>query len=416
MNAQSNPSNHHPTGHIHLDVLGGIAGDMFIATILDARPDLTAGTVDAIRAAGLPEGWVVAPENARDGGLVGTRMKIQPPTAALTQPASTGHGQHYHYGALITSLNEARLEPPVRARALDILRLIAEAEAEVHGVEIDRVALHEVGAMDSIADVVGAAHLIEALSPCSWSISPLPVGGGFIQTAHGRLPVPAPATQLLLEGFPFIDDGIDGERITPTGAVILRYLKPSLRMPPGTFEATGTGHGFGTRSLPGLANMLRARCYQPGGVAANTQVAVFEFLIDDQTPEDLASGISALRKRPGVLEVLEIPAACKKGRMGHVVQVLASPDYREQTARACFEETSTIGLRHRLEDRIVLPRREQTGPDGIAVKIVERPGGSVTAKAAMEDIGTHADGHDERQRLRHSTEAAVLSEDDDERR
>ncbi len=406
-----------PAAHIHLDVLGGIAGDMFIAAMLDARPDLAGGTIAAMRVAGLPEDWTVRPEPVRDGGLVGSRMTIGPPGTGEAANEDDRHGRHYHYDQLTASLEKAPLAAPVRARALEILHLIAEAESQVHGVAIDRVALHEVGAMDSIADVVGAAHLIETLSPVSWSISPLPVGGGFIQTAHGRLPVPAPATQLLLQGFPFIDDGVHGERITPTGAAILRHLNPTLQWPAGAFEAAGTGHGFGTRKLPGLANMLRARCYRRcGDSAANTKVAVFEFVVDDQTPEDLAAGIDALRRQKGILEVLQIPAACKKGRMGHVLQVLASPEHEEQVAEACFRETTTIGLRHRLEDRVVLPRIERVGPDGIAVKTVKRPHGALTAKAAMEDIETHAEGYDDRQRLRRRTEAAALKENHDEGR
>ncbi|MCP4307916.1 MAG: LarC family nickel insertion protein, partial [bacterium] len=194
----------------------------------------------------------------------------------------------------------AELEPTVRDRALGIVGLIAETEAEIHGVPVDDVVLHELGAIDSVADVVGAAHLIEELSPASWSTSPLPVGGGFIDTAHGRLPVPAPATQRLLSNFPFVDDGISGERITPTGAAILRYLDPSFQLPYGVHRSAETGHGFGTRELPGVANVLRARCYvSDGDSISDEQVAVLEFMVDDQTPEDLAVGLDAVRELSG---------------------------------------------------------------------------------------------------------------------
>jgi uncharacterized protein (TIGR00299 family) protein len=406
----SRPQDNRPPRHIHLDLLGGIAGDMFIAAVLDARPDLVAGTVAAIRAAGLPDDWVVEPQPGKDGGLVGTRMKIGP-----AEPQDAGHG-HRHYRDIEASLAAAPLAAPVRDRALEILRLIAEAEAQVHGISLDEVVLHEVGALDSLADVVGAAFLIERLAPASWSTGPLPVGGGTIQSAHGRLPVPAPATQILLAGFPFVDDGIGGERITPTGAAILRHLRPGPRMPGGILEAAEVGQGFGTRSLPGVANMLRVRCYRPQDDArADTQVAVLEFLIDDQTPEDLAAGLEALRDRPGVLEVLAIPAAGKKGRLGQVIQVLATPESLERTTRACFEETTTIGLRRRLESRVVLSRREAIGPDGVAVKLVERPGGQVTAKAELDDLRAQAQGQPAREALRRRVEAADLTEDGDGR-
>lgn len=396
--------------HIHLDVLGGIAGDMFIAAFLDARPDLAVGTVGAIRAAGLPSDWVVEPVAHKGGGLVGTRMKIGPDAPHVTDQG------HRHYHDILDLLAAAALTEPVRTRAQKILRLIAETEAQIHGVEIDDVILHEVGALDSIADVVGAAFLIEKISPLSWSMSPLPVGGGFIQTAHGRLPVPAPATQKLLDGFPFVDDGIAGERITPTGAAILHHLHPTERMPDGILDAAGVGHGFGTRSLPGIANMLRVRFYKPHDrFETGTQVAVIEFMIDDQTPEDLAVGVEALRNQPGVLEVLEIPAAGKKGRLGHVIQVLATLDSLDSTTQECFIETTTIGLRWRLENRIVLSRHEENGSDGVAVKMVERPGGAFTAKAALDDISRRAHGQHERERLRRQSETVALTEKEDGR-
>ena len=393
--------------HIHLDVLGGIAGDMFIAALLDARPDLAAGTIDAIRAAGLPVDWTVAPEPGRDGGLVGTRMRIDPP-----EPRDDA--RHHEYGGILRSLADAPLDGAVRARAVEIMRSIAEAEAEIHGVAIDEVVLHEVGALDSIADVVGAAHLIEALSPASWSISPLPIGGGFVETAHGRLPVPAPATQLLLRGFPFVDDGVSGERITPTGAAILRHLDPSFGLPDGWFTSAETGQGLGARTLPGVANMLRARFYTADrNAAADEQVVVIEFLVDDQTPEDLAIGLTAVRSCSGVLDVLQTPVTTKKGRLGHAIQVIAAPDARDQAIQVCFEETTTIGLRYRFESRKVLPRRETIGPDGVSVKVVERPDGGSSAKADMDVIASKAAGHGERQQLRQQAEAAALSEDED---
>lgn len=395
--------------HIHLDILGGIAGDMFIAALLDARPDLTAGTVAAIRATGVPADWAVEPEPARDSGLVGTRMRIGPPNGQLPT------GRHYEYCTIERSINDADLEPSVRARALDILRLIVEAEAEIHGVAVADVVLHEIGAMDSIADVVGAAYLIEELSPASWSTSPLPVGGGFIQTDHGRLPVPAPATELLLRSFPFVDDGISGERITPTGAAILRYLEPSVGLPEGVFRSTETGHGFGTKTLPGVPNALRARCYgAEDGSPADEQVALLEFVVDDQTPEDLAVGLDVLRDCAGVLEVLQTAVNTKKGRIGHAIQVLTTAASFDEAVHACFEQTTTIGLRYRFEHRKVLSRREIPGTAGVSIKAVERPGGVATVKAAMDDIDRNAHGHHERELLRRQVEATIVDRYDRE--
>jgi uncharacterized protein (TIGR00299 family) protein len=396
--------------HVHLDVLGGIAGDMFIAAILDARPDLAAGTIAAIRAAGVPEDWFVEPEPAGGAGLTGTRMRIDPP------PGQRSDGDHHEFASIESRIRAAPLEPSVRHRALGILRLIVEAEAEIHGVAVTDVVLHEVGAIDSVADVVGAAHLIEKLSPASWSMSPLPVGGGFIDTAHGRLPVPAPATQLLLHGFPFFDDGIPGERITPTGAAILRYLEPAAELPQGVYRSADTGHGFGTKKLPGLANALRARCYvSADGPITDERVAVIEFVVDDQTPEDLAVGLEVLRDRAGVLEVLQTAVGTKKGRIGQAIQVLTTADSLDETVQACFEQTTTIGLRYRFEHRKVLSRREIPGTTGVLVKAVSRPGGVTTVKASMGDIHQKAVGHYEREILRRQAEAAPIDEDEHER-
>lgn len=409
MTVQSRSAEKLSTDHIHLDVLGGIAGDMFIAAIIDARQDLVPGVIAAIRAAGVPADWIVSAEAGGDGGLTGTRMKIEAPQAAV----DTG-GRHYEYAAILTALSKAPLDPAVRSRALAIMNLIAEAEAEVHGVDIDELVLHELGALDSIADVVGAAYLIEALTPMTWSTSPLPLGGGFVETDHGRLPIPAPATQLLLHGFAFIDDGVSGERITPTGAAILRHLGPSIGLPKGPLVSTETGQGFGTRTLPGVANMLRARFYAVHDVSADEQVGVIEFLIDDQTPEDLAIGLATLRDLVGVLDVVQTPVVTKKGRMGSAIQVITDRGSIDDAIAVCLEQTTTIGLRYRFEHRKVLPRIERANPDDVVVKVVTRPGGHLSAKADMDDLDRSAQGHRGRERLREQVESAALPKRDHE--
>lgn len=400
--------------HIHLDVLGGIAGDMFIAALIDARPDLLAPCIASIRAAGLPDSWIVEAQAATDTGMTGHRMRIEPEV-----PLAPAHGHshsHHHYSDIRRTLEGSNLEKPVLARALDLVHLIAVTEAQVHGVDVEKVALHEVGDLDSLCDMVGAAFLIEALSPCTWSTSPLPVGGGFIQAAHGRMPVPAPATQMLLDGFTFVDDGVPGERITPTGAAILKYLNPGPRLPAGRSLSSGTGQGFGTRQLDGMANMLRVRFYEAdvSATARNEQVVVLEFVVDDQTPEDLATGLDNLRTQTHVLEVLQIPAIAKKGRMGHIVQVIVEPDGREQVANACFTETTTLGMRWRMENRSVLGRNATSSSAGIGLKSATRPDGTVSVKAEADDIANAASGHYERERLRRRAEAEETSKDHDE--
>jgi len=394
-----------PVRHIHLDPLGGLAGDMVLAALLDAFPAHAGTTFDAMRAAGLPDGWRCALIGHDDGRLTGRRLVIEP--EAEVEQAPEGR-----FRTLERRLAGAPLDPPVRARALAILRLLGEAEAAVHGVALDEVHFHELADWDSIADVVGAAALIEALGPCTWSTAPLPVGGGRVRTRHGPLPVPAPATTRLLAGFALVDDGIEGERVTPTGAAILRHLAPARHLPDGPWRLGVSGTGFGSRTLPGVSNVLRVLVYEAAAAGREDErVAVIGFEVDDQSPEELALGLEALRAAEGVLDVVQWPVSGKKGRLGAHVQVLARPEHLDAAIDRCFLETTTIGLRWRLEARRALAR-ETIEAAGHLVKVVSRPGSGRTAKAAVEPLGD-ARGHAARVERRRAAEARALREDSD---
>ena len=393
--------------HIHLDPLGGIAGDMFLAAVFDAWPELAEGAIAAARAAGLPPAVEMATAAHTDHALAGTRLRIA--TGDNGPPAPPGR-----FAAITERLAAAPLSPPVRGRALAIFTVLAEAEARVHGIAAADVVFHEIGGWDSIADVVGAAHVIEALGATGWSVGPLPLGAGRIATAHGPLPAPAPATAVLLEGFPVIDDGIGGERVTPTGAAILRHLAAAPGLPRAPLRLSRSGIGFGTRTLPGISNVLRLMAFEGDAGAAQRAeaVGVIAFEVDDQTPEDLATGLDALRARDDVLDVVQIPAFGKKGRMLASIQVLCRPDALDGVIDACFYETSTIGLRWSRGMRTVLARRALAVGDGdTAVKVVTRPGAMRTAKAEADGLRGAA-GHAGRARRRHDAEAAALHEDE----
>ena len=187
--------------HYHLDPVGGVAGDMFVAALLDMEPDSTAATLAAIRDSGLDPSVAVSHDDFNDGVLTGSRFTVG-------KPECTHH--HAHWSAIKKNLSDSALSPAVTDRAIAIFADLAEAEAKVHNKAVSDVAFHEVGAWDSIADIVAAAYLIESLGPCTWSIGPIPIGKGRVKTEHGLLPVPAPATVLLLYGFEFIDDGFSG--------------------------------------------------------------------------------------------------------------------------------------------------------------------------------------------------------------
>src|SRR5262249_10593072 len=172
-----------------------------------------------------------------------------------------------------TRLERSTLKPGVKRRAIHIFTLLAEVEGKVHGMPAEAVSFHELGGWDSIADMVGAAFLIEALDPSTWSVSALPQGSGRVKTDHGWLPVPTPATALLLQGFELFDDGLPGERVTPTGAAILKHLNTAPgdaphRHRPRRLLRIGTG--FGTRTFPGLSNVLRVLVSEPAAENASS--------------------------------------------------------------------------------------------------------------------------------------------------
>ncbi len=398
--------------HLHLDPVGGIAGDMFIAAMLDAFPALGAGLDAALAKIGLPPGARCALVAHSDGTLVGRRFDLSLPADAA--PGAGRHPDHVGLAAIRAAIAAMDLDAAVTARAESMFAVLAQAEAEVHGVSVDEVEFHEVGALDSIADIVGAAWIIEALGPATWSVGALPLGAGRVHSAHGALPVPAPAVVRLLQGFAFFDDGLPGERVTPTGAAILRHLGCAAGIVPRPGRLSAAGMGFGARKLPGLANVLRVFAFDMTHAPVADEVALLAFEIDDQTAEDLALGLDRLRACDGVLDVVQSPVFGKKGRIAAQVQVLAQPQQLAAIINACFTETTTLGVRHQLLARSVLEREETAiaAADGTAVrvKLARRPDGELSAKAASDDLRSGG-GRSGRENLRRASEATALGEE-----
>ena len=388
---------------IRLDPLGGIAGDMFVAALADAFPECVP---DLLR-----ELARVSPAGVRfvthaDGVLRGRRFVVD-----------TVRADHHHvaYRDIRSRLRAAGLAPEVLRHALGLFGLLARVEGEVHGVDPDEVEFHEVGALDSILDFVAAAHFIATLAPERWSFAALPLGGGRVETAHGLLPVPAPATALLLRGLEVIDDGIEGERVTPTGAAIARYLTdlsvagPRSRKAPAIL--TAAGNGFGSRSLPGVPNVLRCLAFSPTAAVPSPldeEIVALTFEIDDQTAEDLAVALERIREAPGVLDACQLAVHGKKGRMATQVQVLVRPESVDAIVRECLSQTTTLGVRiARLWRRAAL-RVQVTTARGVRVKVAERPGGEITAKAEIDDLARAGRDRGEREAARGHAEAEAL--------
>jgi uncharacterized protein (TIGR00299 family) protein len=424
--------------HVHLQPLGGIAGDMFVAAMLDAFPHLAAQVLNDV-AAVLPKGLGEARlERVSRNGIAAAHFFLDAAGAPSPAPdpssraaAESAHGathaQHHHhdaaanhvhdghaphgephrhghehgsgnYAALRGLIEHSTLPRSTARHALGILRVIAEAESAIHGVPLDDVHFHEIADWDSVMDVVAAGSVISGVGDVEWSVDALPLGSGGVRTQHGFLPVPSPATSSILQGYRWHSDGVEGERVTPTGAAIVRYLvspASSNAEPQGVLSTSG--YGAGTRNLPGLANVLRVLAFERSahGRSREDRVAVVQFDVDDMTGEEIGLAADRLRGEPGVLDVVLVPGLGKKGRPVTLFQVLALPDALERCGNAIFLETSTIGLRWMLCDRRILPRSvDRPGDDGMRVKEVQRPNGTTTRKVESDDLdavgGLHA--------------------------
>jgi pyridinium-3,5-bisthiocarboxylic acid mononucleotide nickel chelatase len=391
---------------IHLDPVGGIAGDMFVAAILDAYPELTTGLLETVNRLELAELVSCRIEPVNDKVLIGSRFVVE----SKAQPSV----HHRHWSDIRVLLEQANLSSTIKHGAIGIFSLLAEAEARVHGVPVADVAFHEVGGVDSIVDIVAVAFLIDALKADRWTTSPVPLGSGHIETSHGRLPIPAPATTLLLEGFTVFDDGIPGERVTPTGAAIVRYLCQPHELQRRGGVLMRSGVGLGTKNLPGISNVLRVISFQNNVRTSGGQreLLVVEFEVDDQSAEELAVGLERIRNDPAVFDVIQIPAIGKKGRQTSHVKILADPAKQEDVIALCFQQTTTIGLRFRTTEAVALPRQTesvQIGGRNVRVKIVRRPGIGATAKAEADDLLLAGEGYNARAELKTKAEAQALS-------
>lgn len=255
--------------------------------------------------------------------------------------------------------------------------LLAEAEGKVHGIAPEEVHFHEVGAVDTITDIVCAAVGLDSLVVDAWRCSAVNVGSGFVQCAHGRMPVPAPATAELLRRVPVYSAGPAIEMTTPTGAAMLRALGCIFEQEAAPFEAAAIGYGAGGRNPEGFANVLRlsvgtAVAGHRAGAFSTDRVVVLECALDDATPQVVAHAME-LAMEQGALDVMAAPVTMKKGRLGTLVTVLCRPGDEEALEALLFRETTTLGIRRRVEERVVLERELVT---------VETPFGRIRMKIA----------------------------------
>jgi uncharacterized protein (TIGR00299 family) protein len=365
---------------LYLDLQAGIAGDMFVAALLDlgvSLSELRAG-LDGLGFGPLP----VSVQRVMRGAFAAAHFVVEPPGP---------DAPHRSHAEIVRVIQAAPLAPRVRRRALAVFQRLAEAEGRLHGVPVESVHFHEVGAVDSIADVVGACIALEQLGVDRIVAGTPPLGHGAVRTAHGSMPLPAPATLALLEGWPVRPAPGPGEWVTPTGAALLAALAEPGPLPAMTLR--GVGHGAGTRDGGPVANVLRAILGEPSAPPlAGDRVAVIEASVDDMPGEWWPPLRDALFAA-GALDLCSTPGLGKKGRPVMSLRVLAPPGLAEAVGGALLAHSTTLGVRHRVEERWVLPRRVETvqtpyGP--VRVKVVEPPGQPSRPSPEHEDCAALA--------------------------
>lgn len=363
-----------------VDPAAGVSGDMLLGAIIDA---------------GAPVEWLqslpgrlgyddvsIAIEQVRRCGMLATRVQVQmarQPHAHdhqhLHLHGDHAHGDHHHPAAIFHRLEHASISATVRARARAAFQLLCAAEADVHGVAVDSVVLHEVGAADAVIDIVGVLEGFELLGISDVAVLPVALGNGWVQTAHGMLPVPAPATQRLLEGVTVATGGpVTGEATTPTGAVLLRVLQ-SIALPT-HWRAQATGWGAGGRDPEHYPNTLRLVLAERAVEAG--QVVTLSSDMDDLSPEYIEPLREAL-VAAGALDVVVWGTQMKKGRPGVRIEVTCDTPSTEAVTEAFFLHSTTAGIRRGVLERVTLARRmiEVLAADGvpIPVKVLETPAG-----------------------------------------
>jgi pyridinium-3,5-bisthiocarboxylic acid mononucleotide nickel chelatase len=350
--------------HIHLDLLGGLAGDMFLAGAIDAGLVDVPALEQALRTLGLGQGIRIVTERVLRGAIEGTHVHFEG-----WDPAADA--DHRHLSTILKMLDDSGLTPSVRERAKLLFDALGRAEAAIHGISLERVHFHEVGAVDSLLDFVSAAYIIDSLD-ATWSFGAVPCGTGTIETDHGTIPVPAPATARLLEGLRVKQTDIEAELVTPTGAAILRGLGPVTEGTTGYLARTG--YGCGTRNMKRLSNVVRFAVFDDGrkvhSMTESDRVIRLTCEIDDMNPELLASVEERLFTL-GALDVVREPVLMKKGRLATRLSVLSEIHDQERLIECILRETTTFGLRTETLERVKLRRSFAT---------VETPYGAVDVK------------------------------------
>jgi pyridinium-3,5-bisthiocarboxylic acid mononucleotide nickel chelatase len=371
----------------YLDCSSGISGDMFLAALLDAGVEL-----DRLRAelAKIDLGpYEFTQSRVMRGGLAGNHVDIVVP----------GKQPHRHLSHIEKLIGAAAIDEAVKRKSVQVFRRLGEAEAKLHNRPIEKIHFHEVGAVDAILDIVGVCLGLAMLGSPELACSPLNVGGGRVEAAHGTLPVPAPATAELLKGIPVYSTGVECELVTPTGAALVSTLATGFGPVP-AMNVERIGYGAGTTDLPGHPNIVRLMLGEKtkgpattSGGAGDEAVLVIEANIDDMNAQ-LYGYFAEKALAAGALDVTCTPLQMKKNRPGLLVSVLTKPELESVLTGLLFAETTTIGVRITQARRKVLDREVvtvETAYGAVKVKVARLEGRIVNAAPEFEDCRRLAD-------------------------
>ncbi|MEN6327109.1 MAG: nickel pincer cofactor biosynthesis protein LarC [Syntrophomonas sp.] len=370
---------------LYFDCFSGVSGDMLIAALLDLGVDFENFIEEIAR---LNLSLSLSCEKVNVSGIISSRFLIDQANCTT----------HRHLPDICRIIESSTLKGEIKQKSLAVFNKLAAAEAQVHGVPLENIHFHEIGAVDTIVDIVGTFICLDLLNISQIYASPLPWSQGFIDIEHGRYPLPAPAVVLLLKGVPCCSAPIAMELVTPTGAALITSLTSSFGPIPNSTPLE-IGYGAGTTKredrVPNLLRVVKASL-SPALKPGQELVAVLEAEVDDLNPELLGYLFETLLSDDDVLDLYTSTVMMKKNRPGFLLTVMARPAAIDKVAGILFRESTTLGIRHRLQARTILPRHYENvhtpwGP--VRVKVAHLPEGEVRAKPEFEDCRAIAASH-----------------------
>ena len=371
---------------IYFDCFSGAAGDMILGALIDAGLPLDE-LKRALGSLGV-EGWDVSAEKVVKTGITATKFRVHEHAGVSAGPkAPDGGHQHYHLAGIKKRIDQSALSAAAKQRARALFDRLAEAEAGIHSMPVERVHLHEVGALDSIVDIVGSVFALEWFGAEHIVVSPLNVGSGTVHTAHGLYPVPAPATLRLVGDAPIYASSVTAELLTPTGALLLTDYASAYGPLP-AMRVSRIGYGAGDRDFERTPNVLRVVIGEAVADASRMRVSVIECEIDDMNPQIFGTLMDQLYAA-GALDVFYAPVQMKKNRPGTLMTIIARPIDRESLVNLVFRESTTIGVRFAEVERECLERETVTvsTPLGdVRFKVARRDGRVLNAQPEYEDV------------------------------